>query len=287
MDTAKLTQAVEEAFKKNPSLGKDSKGQSLKVEDVVNLLSSIVNSSRNGVKLEDSLNKYAKAKKIDGPGEPTGAMAKAYKLGILHVTTAVLIGGVLAAQINGSSGTGKGIVAADALAAGMGISGYLLQGGAKYAKNGKYSFKTLTKPQFDDVESSGKVLSGGGGALAGALGIFSGLNSLKSGHKVNGAVAIATGTTDLLSGVATAAEGGLALAGASEDVVAIAGAVAGAVGDAAAVVTQLATLGLLVYEDIKFENQQLQFTNEFVGDAKKLGITGGDQLSNDPPSTAP
>lgn len=99
---------------------------------------------------------------------------------------------------------------------------------------------------------------------------------------------ITNGITSLLSGVASTVEGGVTLSGAGgADAAALAGTVSGALGIASGIVGALSGVALAFYEAISSAIHGVQFTHQFEADANKLGVTGGDEESNDPdPNTA-
>ncbi len=289
VDTAKLTDAVNQAIKSDPDLGKSSDGQTLSVSQVVSAMAGIINEARGTTKLQDALQKYAKAieQPETGPGSPSGTTANAYNSGLLHLVAAGLTGGVLAAKDKTSSGDGAGYVDATQLGASMQITGALMESGSKYLKSTKSEL--LSESQLKTLENSGKVMGGTGGVLSGALGIFSGVQSLKDGDTASGAYGIANGVTSLLGGVSSAVEGGLGLTGIGGDTAAaVAATASSALGIAGGVVGALGAVAVGLYEGISAAVKNVQFTNQFVDDAHKLGITGGDEPSNDPdPNTAP
>jgi hypothetical protein len=287
VDTNKLTDAINQAIQSDPDLGKDSNGEPLSVSQVVSTLSGIINENRNTVKLQDSLNKYAKAAGIDGPPKPSGGAADAYNRGVLHLMSAALTGGVLAAKEAGSSSNSQGYVDATRLGAGMQISGALLESGTKYLKDTGNNI--FSDSQLKTIENSGKALGGIGGAIGGALGIFSGVESIKDGDTAGGALGITNGITSLLSGVSSAVEGGINLTGVGgAEAAAAAGAIGGALGIAGGIIGALSAVAIGLYEGIAAAVKNVQFTNQFVDDAGKLGITGGNEPSNFPdPNTAP
>ena len=295
-DTAKLTDAINQAEQQDPNSFKDSNGNQIKTDQIVAAVAAVFTEVRQGAKLSDSLAKLSKLESDDlnkiFPGlnepfapkltPPTGVVADAYNKGLLHAVSALFSGGVLAAK--GVEGGSSPTVPASLIAGSFQVMGGLMEAGSKYSKTLPSSSPlALDSGTLKQIESSGKAIGGAGGIIAGALGIFSGVQSLKNGDTASGAVGLAGGITSAWSGVAGLLEGGVGLAdtfGAigsdvAAGLLAPLAATSATLGIIGAGVGILGFLGLGIYELVEESKHTFQFTDQTSVALKQYGITGG------------
>lgn len=281
-DTAKVTDAVNQAIAADPSFATASDGTKVKPDQIVSAVNSVVTDVRNGVKLPDAL-----AKRSSTIQAPSGALADSYRAGLLHAVGAVFNAGVLAAKIAESGGKASPTVTASALGSGFQAVGGLMEAGSKYAlsKNNP----DLSTERLKGFEGAGKALGGAGSIIGGAIGIFSGVQALKEGDKAVGGVSIGTGITGAWSGVASLVEGGAGVADAAalanigtEGLAALA-ATSATLGVVGGVATLLGVVGLGIYGVVEGAKRTSEFTDQVEPQLQQYGITGGDGVSNNAP----
>lgn len=161
--------------------------------------------NRQGQKISDVLPKAVDGLKLNA--------SDAYKQGLLHIGSALLAGGVLAAR----SATGGNSPADNAgrVAAGMQFAGLITEGGTKYAKEAGYGMTWKptpidpNKPQgigdfptgkmvqntdgLNRLGNLGKIVGGAGSFIGGVFGLISGVNSAFAGDKVNAGFSLTSG----------------------------------------------------------------------------------------------
>lgn len=281
-DNGKATQILQQLQKQDPDLFKTSDGQSLPPDKIAGLAKQIFDLVRNGTKMQDAFSKV-----MSSVSPPSGSAAEGYKWGALHLLSALMGGGVLAAKAaeNGGSPTAGASIAATAAQ----TVGTLTEGVAKWAgeasktlwrnEAGEAEVPDSVKSTLKQIESEGKVLGGLGGALGGALSIVSGVGDLKNGDVAAGALNIGAGAAGALAGVASATEGGAALLSSagmlSGDIAGGVAAASGAIGLAAGVVGVAGGLGYLIYELVKGAENNQKFTDQILPVLQQYGITGG------------
>jgi Type III secretion system translocator protein, HrpF len=216
---------------------------SISAAAVFSALRQINDSARGGLKFDDSIAKAQKAWNLPG-GTPlaNGMTAEAYKAGVFHAASAVLLAGAMGFRLHGDQGT-------DLQTAGqsLGIAGLLTEGGGKaYATTlkgldstvkgnapawqalkdqllaghqltpqqlteyGDYKAQSDSLNLYKDigkqVENTGKLLGGvAGNALGFAAGVIGAINSAKSGNTGDAA---AQGIFAGLNGISTIASAG-------------------------------------------------------------------------------
>lgn len=298
IDTQKLTDALDQAMKADPSFGSDGQGNQFKPSQIMAAVNSVVTDVRNGVKLQDALAKLSKATADDWNNQPmpvwrqeaklsppSGAAAEAYKKGFMHAVGAVVNGGILIAKSVETGGKATPQASASILGSSFQMFGGALEAGSKYATAEKVG--PLSKDALKTIESAGKTIGGAGSIIGGALGIFSGVQSLQAGDKANGGASLATGITGSWSGVSSLIEGGVGLAdaalgsiGADSAALAATSATLGIVGG---VTTLLAFTGLGIYGLVEGAERVNDYTDKLKPELQQFGITGGTAPSSNPP----
>ncbi|MCO4318566.1 type III effector HrpK [Phyllobacterium sp. 21LDTY02-6] len=130
--------------------------------------------------------------------------------------------------------------------------------GKKIGKMSDENFKSLTD-NWNRAENAAKGIGGLAGVVAGAYGIFDGVQSIRKGDKVGGGISITAGSLGALAGLASAVEGGLGVFAPSVlRTIPIAGA-AGVLGLAAAGVGVIAMLLPGLIEEGKHQARQDKF----------------------------
>lgn len=285
-DEAKTEAIIDKAMADDPDLFKDATGAQIKPQDVISLIRSMWDVNRQGQKISDVLPKAVDGLKLNA--------SDAYKQGLLHIGSALLAGGVLAAR----SATGGNSPADNAgrVAAGMQFAGLLTEGGTKYAKEAGYGMTWKptpidpSKPQgigdfptgkmvqntdgLNRLGNLGKLVGGTGSFIGGVFGLISGVNSAFAGDKLNAGFSLTGGALGTGAAVASIIEGGAGLFGVA-DAAAIAGTFAGVLGWAAAGVGIVTAFVFPIIEVVKREKQQDQFFGDLVPVLDKYGLTGG------------
>ncbi|UXN58289.1 type III effector HrpK domain-containing protein [Phyllobacterium zundukense] len=145
--------------------------------------------------------------------------------------------------------------------------------GKKIGKMSDESFKSLTD-NWTRAENAAKGIGGLAGIVAGAYGIFDGVQSIRKGDTVGGGISITAGSLGALSGLASAVEGGLgAFAPSILRTLPIAGA-AGVLGLAAAGVGAIAMLLPGLIEEGKQQTRADNFGELLGGYLTKYEIDG-------------
>lgn len=300
-DEAKTQAIIDKAMADDPEMFKDASGAQINPADVVSLLRSMWDVNRQGQKISDVLPKAVDGIKLNA--------SDAYKQGLLHIGSALLAGGVLAAR----SATGGNSAADNAgrVSAGMQFAGLLTEGGTKYAKEAGYGMAWKptpvdpSKPQgigefptgkmvqntdgLNRLGNLGKIVGGSGSFIGGVFGLISGVNSAFAGDKLNAGFSLTGGALGTGAAVASIIEGGAGLFGVA-DAAAIAGTFAGVLGWAAAGVGIVTAFVFPIIEVVKREKQQDQFFGNLVPTLDKYGLTGGpitdaDRTDEYPPYT--
>jgi trimeric autotransporter adhesin len=282
-DPNKATQILQQMQQQDPALFQTCDGQTLTPDKIVNEAKQIYDLVRNGTKVQDAFSKVRSSVTA-----PTGPVADAYKSGTLHLLSALMGGGVLAAKA--AEGAGSPTADASLAASTAQMVGTLTEGVAKWG--GSASQTLWTQPGLDspgvpqsvkdtlkNIESQGKVLGGLGGALSGALGIVAGVGDLKDGNVAAGAVNIGSGVAGALGGVASATEGGAALlsqAGLiSSGIVDSIAAGSAALGLFGTVVGVLGALGFEIWQIVEAAENNSKFTGQVLPVLQQYGLTGG------------
>ncbi|MDF0733626.1 type III effector HrpK domain-containing protein [Pseudomonas entomophila] len=291
-DEAKVTAIIEKAMADDPDMFKDASGTPIRPQDVVSLMRSVWDLNRQGEKISDAL-----PKAIDGMKLNVG---EAYKQGLLHIGSALLAGGVLAAR--SSTGGNSPTDNASRVSAGMQFAGLIIEGGTKYAKEAGYGMVWKptpidpSKPQgigdfptgkmvqnadgINRLGNLGKIVGGAGSFIGGVLGLISGVNSAFAGDKVNAGFSLTTGALGTGAAITSIIEGGAGLFGLA-DVGAIAGAFSGVLGWATAGVGLIAGIVFPIIEVAHREKQQDQFFGALKPVVDKYGLDGGPITEDD------
>lgn len=193
---------------------------------------------RQGTKALDKMGKLSDF-------DPNGGAKGAYGSGVLHGVSGLFLAGVTIARGAQSGGklTERNIV--DITTGSVQTATVLIEGGtkgyqehlAKSIKNGEQTLKDMKDGKvmldlLDEVkdnvkdgkhakvvaknfEEAAKGIGGLAGIVAGAYGIFDGVNALRRGDKLTGGFGITAGSLGVLAGSASAVEGGLGLLGAN------------------------------------------------------------------------
>lgn len=285
-DEAKTTAIIEKAMADDPEMFKDATGAQIKPQDVISLIRSMWDVNRQGQKISDVLPKAVDGLKLNA--------SDSYKQGLLHIGSALLAGGVLAAR----SATGGNSPADNAgrVAAGMQFAGLITEGGTKYAKEAGYGMTWKptpidpNKPQgigdfptgkmvqntdgLNRLGNLGKIVGGSGSFIGGVFGLISGVNSAFAGDKLNAGFSLTSGALGTGAAVASIIEGGAGLFGIA-DAAAIAGTFAGVLGWATAGLGIVTSFVFPIIEVVKREKQQDAFFGNLVPTLDKYGLTGG------------
>ncbi|WLH44485.1 type III effector HrpK domain-containing protein [Pseudomonas beijingensis] len=214
--------------------------------------------------------------------------------GVLHGVSGIFMAGVTIAKgaQNGANLTERNII--DITTGSVMTTTLLTEGGAKnlksYLKNiGNADLDPKIKAFFDDpiksltsiadkFESGAKGIGGLAGMVAGAYGIFDGVQSIRKGDPVSGGISITSGALASLSGLASAIEGGAGLFGHLAVRAAMAP-LAGVLGTVAAGVGAVALLLPGLIAEGKRQTQQDHF-GDLLGDYLTQyeidGVQGGD-----------
>jgi hypothetical protein len=265
--------------KSNPSSAQEA-------GDVLSAIRQINDAIRGGLKFDDAVGKVTKSWTPS-----SGSLPDAYKAGVLHAASAVLLAGAMGAKIAGGQGSTQ--TAAQSLS----IAGLLTEGGAKYygttlqgLKNTVAADKTalataqtlaelpnanpnavkIAQDQLNadstklsqytnigkDVENTGKLL---GGVAGNALGFISGvIGAVKSAQNGDIGAAAAQGTFAGLNGISTVASAGEIAAYVlprvgilTGDAATAAGIAGGVFGAVGGVVGGIAAVGGLIYSIIE------------------------------------
>ncbi|MFV3315022.1 type III effector HrpK domain-containing protein [Pseudomonas sp. NY15374] len=285
-DENKAKAIIDKAMADDPDMFKDSSGAPIRPQDVISMLRSVWDTNRQGEKISDVLPKSIDGLKLN--------VSESYKQGLLHIGSALLAGGVLAARsaTGGNSPTDN----ASRVSAGMQFAGLIIEGGTKYAKEAGYGmvwkptpvdpskpapigeFPTGKMVQNTDginrLGNLGKVIGGAGSFIGGVLGLISGVNSAFAGDKVGAGFSLTTGALGTGAAITSIIEGGAGLFGLA-DVGAIAGAFSGVLGWATAGLGLVAGIVLPIIEVAKREKMQDQFFGELKPVLDKYDLTGG------------
>lgn len=214
--------------------------------------------------------------------------------GGLHGVSGIFMAGVTIAKgaQNGANLTERNII--DITTGSVMTTTLLTEGGAKnlksYLKNkGNIDLDPKIRAFFDDpiksltgtadkFESGAKGIGGLAGMVAGAYGIFDGVQSIRKGDPVSGGISITSGALASLSGLASAIEGGAGLFGHLAVRAAMAP-LAGVLGTVAAGVGAVALLLPGLIAEGKRQTQQDHF-GDLLGDYLTQyeidGVEGGD-----------
>ncbi|WP_411382940.1 type III effector HrpK domain-containing protein [Pseudomonas sp. L7] len=285
-DENKAKAIIDKAMADDPDMFKDSSGTPIRPQDVISMLRSVWDTNRQGEKISDVLPKSIDGLKLN--------VSESYKQGLLHIGSALLAGGVLAAR--SSTGGNSPTDNASRVSAGMQFAGLIIEGGTKYAKEAGYGmvwkptpvdpskpapigeFPTGKMVQNTDginrLGNLGKVIGGAGSFIGGVLGLISGVNSAFAGDKVGAGFSLTTGALGTGAAITSIIEGGAGLFGLA-DVGAIAGAFSGVLGWATAGIGLVAGIVLPIIEVAKREKMQDQFFGELKPVLDKYDLTGG------------
>lgn len=214
--------------------------------------------------------------------------------GVLHGVSGIFMAGVTIAKgaQNGANLTERNII--DITTGSVMTTTLLTEGGAKnlksYLKNkGNIDLDPKIRAFFDDpiksltgtadkFESGAKGIGGLAGIVAGAYGIFDGVQSIRKGDLVSGGISITSGALASLAGLASAIEGGAGLLGHLAVRAAMAP-LAGVLGTVAAGVGAVALLLPGLIAEGKRQTQQDHF-GDLLGDYLTQyeidGVEGGD-----------
>ena len=282
LDFSKIEEALNEAEKTNPDMFKAADGTRIMPADVVSALRGAwVDDLRQGVKIPDALAKLEFIKK------PDGSLSAAYGKGILHIASAVFMGGILTARSvkGGITPANKAGIAS----ASMIVSGLLLEGGSKWNKAigdpGQRWANWMSNGTLDKMENAGRILGGLGNMLAGGFSIASGVNALNQGDKLGAGFGLTGGILGISAGIFSTAEGITAALGGAARAVSWLGLGAGVLGFATAAFAAIALSVLSIVEVFKHGAQQDDFYANLSPTLQQYGITGGPMEDSDWPIT--
>ncbi|MGY2288520.1 type III effector HrpK domain-containing protein [Pseudomonas sp. SDO528_S397] len=295
-DEAKVTAAINDAAQKDPEMFVTADGGKIDPAQVVSMLRSVWDIGRQGDKIADALPKAIEGMKF-------GDVSPAFKQGLLHIGSAVLMSGVLIAR--SASGSTTPVADANRVSAGLQFTGLLLEGGTKYAKEAGYGVTWVNRPdggtigdfpgkipvgkgplspqQIANIGVAGKVIGSAGGIIGGVLGVISGVDSLKKGDYLTGSFSVATGVLGTGAAVAGLVEAGAGLYGASE-VGAVAGTLSGILGGAAAILGGIGSAFLPFALADAHGKAQDAFYGQLAPILKQYGLTGGPEMPGDYPA---
>lgn len=238
LDEDKVRTLIDQMRKESPELLLNQDGTVATTDQVLAGFRGNWDLLRQGTKALDKMGKLSDF-------DPNGGAKGAYGSGVLHGVSGLFLAGVTIARGAQSGGklTTRNIV--DITTGSVQTTTVLIEGGtkgyqehlAKSIKNGEQTLKDMKDGKvmldlLDEVkdnvkdgkhakvvaknfEEAAKGIGGLAGIVAGAYGIFDGVNALRRGDKLSGGFGITAGSLGVLAGSASAAEGGLGLLGAN------------------------------------------------------------------------
>ncbi|WP_455928309.1 type III effector HrpK domain-containing protein [Pseudomonas capeferrum] len=294
-DEAKVTAAINDAQQKDPEMFVTSDGGKIDPAQVVSMLRSVWDIGRQGNKIADALPKAIEGMKF-------GDVSPAFKQGLLHIGSAVLMSGVLMAR--SASGSTTPIADANRVSAGLQFAGLLMEGGTKYAKEAGYGITWVNRPdggtigdfpgkvpvgkgplspqQIANLGAAGKIIGSAGGIIGGVIGVIGGVDSLKKGDYLSGSFSVATGVLGTGAAVAGLVEAGAGLYGATE-IGAVAGTISGILGGATAILGGIGSAFLPFALADAHGKAQDAFYGQLAPVLKQYGLTGGPTEPGDYP----
>ena len=295
-DDAKVTAAINDAQQKDPEIFTTSDGGKIDPAQVVSMLRSVWDIGRQGNKIADALPKAIEGMKF-------GDVSPAFKQGLLHIGSAVLMSGVLMAR--SASGSTTPVADANRVSAGLQFAGLLLEGGTKYAKEAGYGVTWVNRPdggtigdfpgkvpvgkgplsaqQIANIGAAGKIIGSAGGIIGGVIGIIGEVDSLKKGDYLTGSFSVATGVLGTGAAVAGLVEAGAGLYGATE-IGAVAGTISGILGGATAILGGIGSAFLPFALADAHGKAQDAFYGQLTPVLQQYGLTGGSTMDGDYPS---
>ena len=295
-DEAKVTAAINDAQQKNPEMFVTADGGKIDPAQVVSMLRSVWDIGRQGNKIADALPKAIEGMKF-------GDVSPAFKQGLLHIGSAVLMSGVLMAR--SANGSNTPVADANRVSAGLQFAGLLLEGGTKYAKEAGYGVTWVNRPdggtigdfpgkvpvgkgplsaeQIANIGAAGKIIGSAGGIIGGVIGIIGGVDSLKKGDYLTGSFSVATGVLGTGAAVAGLVEAGAGLYGATE-IGAVAGTISGILGGATAILGGIGSAFLPFALADAHGKAQDAFYGQLAPVLQQYGLTGGPTMDGDYPA---
>lgn len=218
LDEAKVRAMAEELIKSNPELVTNQDGTVATADQIVAGIRSDWDILRQGTKSLAELKSSWLNPDLKNLSDK----------GVLHGISGIFMAGVTIAKGAQSGGklTERNII--DITTGSVLTTTLLTEGGAKnlksYLKNAGTVLDPKIKAFFDDpiksltntvdtLESTAKGIGGLAGIVAGAYGIFDGVQSIRKGDAVGGGISITSGALATLSGLASAIEGGSGVLG--------------------------------------------------------------------------
>jgi len=239
-----------------------------KTADIISGIRAVDDAMRGGAKFDDAIKKV---QSTWGGKLPAGVSA-AYKAGVMHGVSGVLLAGAIGTRI----ASGKGGSTAQTVGQSFQAAGLFLEGGAKFVQDqfdrtqqGTYKFDA---PKYvKDVENVGKSLGGVAGNVLGLVtGAISAKNSAQSGDKVGagfqGTFAGLNGLSAVAGMVEVATYVVPRITTVAAGVAEAAGVIGGAAGALAGAVGGIAAVGGLIYAiiaDIKADNARKKQQEEW------------------------
>ncbi|WP_416363510.1 hypothetical protein [Pseudomonas sp. NFX183] len=239
-----------------------------KTADIISGIRAVDDAMRGGAKFDDAIKKV---QSTWGGKLPAGVSA-AYKAGLMHGVSGVLLAGAIGTRI----ASGKGGSTAQTVGQSFQAAGLFLEGGAKFVQDqfdrtqqGTYKFDA---PKYvKDVENVGKSLGGVAGNVLGLVtGAISAKNSAQSGDKVGagfqGTFAGLNGLSAVAGMVEVATYVVPRITTVAAGVAEAAGVIGGAAGALAGAVGGIAAVGGLIYAiiaDIKADNARKKQQEEW------------------------
>ncbi|MGF1276540.1 type III effector HrpK domain-containing protein [Acetobacter pasteurianus] len=249
---------------------------------VVKEIKKIVDLVRSGYKINDAIQKIEKASSGEKSSPSLPGQESGYDSGGLHLTSAGLSAGSLAASIvqyakGAHTATGQAGIAASSAQ----TLGTTTEGTTKLIKKiqkarDEEALKKI-KSSLNWTEVGGKEVGAAGGVASGVLSLISGVKSLKNGDKVDGGLTLTSGSLDTISGIAGGVEGAVSAADAAGASVGVAAGVTGAVAGIASGVTAAVgfVVGLveLIIQAVEKKKKQHNYYNQ-LSNLADYGITG-------------
>jgi hypothetical protein len=238
LDEDKVRKLIDQMRKESPELLLNQDGTVATTDQVLAGFRGNWDLFRQGTKALDKMGKLSDF-------DPNGGAKGAYGSGVLHGVSGLFLAGVTIARGAQSGGklTDRNIV--DITTGSVQTTTVLIEGGSKgyqehlgkAIKNGEQTLKDMKDGKvmldlLDEVkdnvkdgkhakvvaknfEEAAKGIGGLASIVAGAYGIFDGVNALRRGDKLSGGFGITAGSLGVLAGSASAVEGGLGLLGAN------------------------------------------------------------------------
>ncbi|MGY2375647.1 type III effector HrpK domain-containing protein [Pseudomonas sp. SDO524_S393] len=244
LDEDKVRKLIDQVRNESPELLLNADGTVATTDQVLAGFRGDWDMFRQGTKALDKIDELSKLGAAGDPDfkpilNPDGSPKQSYKSGVLHGVSGLFLAGVTIARGAQSGGklTDRNIV--DITTGSVQTTTVLIEGGSKAyqqhlgeaIKKGETSGSGTSTKLLDKIkdnlkgengvkvaknfEEAAKGFGGLANIVAGAYGIFDGVNALRRGDKLAGGFGITAGSLGVLAGSASAVEGGLGLLGAN------------------------------------------------------------------------